>query len=82
MQCETPQNHPSTTLNPLKDAIGVTSVDYSAQFNTLVQKVENLKNLVEKGNVEGSMLKYLPGIAPVMYQGQLKGTHEKKSIRR
>ena len=42
MQRETPQNHPSITLNPLKDAIGVTSVDYSAQFNTLVQKVENL----------------------------------------
>ena len=25
------------------------------------------------------MLKYLPGLAPVMYQGQLKGTHEKKA---
>ena len=79
MQRETPQNHPSTTLNPLRDAAGVVSVDYTAQFNTLVQKVENLKNFIEKGTAESGMLKYLPGLAPVMYQGQLKGTHEKKA---
>ena len=79
MQREILQNNPSTTLNPLKDAAGVVSVDYSAQFNTLVQKVENLKNFIEKGTAESGMLKYLPGLAPVMYQGQLKGTHEKKA---
>ena len=49
MQKETPQNHPSTTLNPLKDAAGVVSVDYSSQFNALSKKVENLKNFVENG---------------------------------
>ena len=25
------------------------------------------------------MLRYLPGLAPVVYQGQLKGTNEKKA---
>ena len=78
MQREISQNNPVTTLNPLKDATGVVSVDYSAQFNTLVQKVENLKNFIEKGNAESAMINYLPGLAPVMYQGQLKGT--KKSL--
>ena len=48
MQKETPQNHPSTTLNPLKDGVGVVSVDYSAQFNSLSQKVENLKKVPQK----------------------------------
>ena len=79
MQREISQNNPVTTLNPLKDSTGVVSVDYSAQFNTLVQKVENLKNFIEKGNAESAMINYLPGLAPVMYQGQLKGTLPKKA---
>ena len=38
MQRDVPINPPSTSLNPLKDAVGVTSVDYSAQFDGLVKK--------------------------------------------
>ena len=79
MQQETPQNHPSTTLNPLKDATGVVSVDYTAQYNALSQKVDNLKTFLEKGTAESAMLKYLPGLAPPVYQGQLKGTNEKRA---
>ena len=79
MQRETPQNHPSTTLNPLKDAVGVVSVDYSSQFNALSKKVENLKNFVENGNAEGAMLEYLPGLAEPKYQGQIKGINERKA---
>ena len=73
MQKETPQNHPLTTLNPLKDAVGVVSVDYTAQFNALSQKVDNLKNF------KSAMLKYLPGLVPPVYQGQLKGINERKA---
>ena len=79
MQKETPQNHPSTTLNPLKDAVGVVSVDYTAQFNALSQKVDNLKNFIEKGTAESGMLNYLPGLVPPVYQGQLKGINERKA---
>ena len=79
MQKETPQNHPSTTLNPLKDAVGVTSVDYSSQFNALSKKVDNLKDFVENGSAEGAMLNYLPGLAEPKYQGQIKGINEKKA---
>ena len=56
-----------------------TAVDYTAQYNALCQKVDNLKNLLEKGTAESGMLKYLPGLAPPVYQGQLKGTNEKKA---
>ena len=79
MQRETLQSHPSTTLNPLKDAVGVTSVDYSSQYNTLSKKVDNLKNFVENGSAEGAMLAYLPGLAEPKYQGQIKGISEKKA---
>ena len=79
MQKETPQTHPSTTLNPLKDAVGVVSVDYSSQYNALSKKVENLKNFVENGSAEAGMLDYLPGLAEPKYQGQIKGINERKA---
>ena len=79
MQKETPQNHPSTTLNPLKDSVGVTSVDYTAQFNSLSQKVDNLKKFVKDGTGESGLINYLPGIVPPVYQGQLKGINERKA---
>ena len=69
MQKETPQNHPSTTLNPLKDAVGVVSVDYTAQFDALSKKVDNLKNFIENGTADSNMLNYLPGLVPPVYQG-------------
>ena len=79
MQRDVPINPPSTSLKPLKDAVGVTSVDYSAQFDGLVKKADNLQNLIEKGQAEGPLIRYLPGIAKPLYQGQIKGTIEKKA---
>ena len=63
MQRDVPINLPSTSLNPLKDAVDVTSVDYSAQFDGLVKKADNLQNFLEKGQVEGPLIRYLPGLA-------------------
>ena len=79
MQRETPTNPPASSLDPLRDAVGVTSIDYSSQFDELVKKLENLQNFIEKGTAESGLLKYLPGLAKPIYQGQLKGTNEKKS---
>ena len=79
MQREVPINPPSTSLNPLKDAVGVTSVDYTAQFDGLVKKADNLQNFIEKGQAEGPLIRYLPGIAKPLYQGQIKGTIEKRA---
>ena len=45
MQREIAVDPPSTTLNPLKDAAGVESVDYGTQFDGLVKKADNLQNL-------------------------------------
>ena len=80
MQRETPINPPPTSLNPLRDAVGVASVDYSSQFDGLVKELENLQNFIERGTAESAMLKYLPGLAPPVYQGQLKGRNKKKSF--
>ena len=79
MQRDVPINPPSTSLNPLKDAVGVTSIDDSAQFDELVKKADNLQNFIEKGQAEGPLVRYLPGLAKPLYQGQIKGTIEKKA---
>ena len=39
---------PATTLNPLKDATGVTSVDVGTQFDGLVKKMTTYKMLLKK----------------------------------
>ena len=52
MQREVPINLPSTSLNPLKDAVGVTSIDYSMQFDSLVKKADNLRNFLERGEAQ------------------------------
>ena len=79
MQRETPTDPPPTSLNPLKDANGVISADYTAQYDRLVKKANNLQNFLEKGEAEGSLLRYLPGLAKSLYQGQIKGTIEKRA---
>ena len=80
MQREISIQPPSTTLNPLKDATGVTSVDFGTQFDGLVKKADNLQNFIEKGEAEGGLIRYLPGLALPLYQGQIKGTIEKKAF--
>ena len=80
MQRDVPTNPPSTTLNPLKDAVGVTLVDYSTQFDGLVKKADNLQNFIEKKQAEGLLIRYLGGLAKPLYQGQIKGTIEKKAF--
>ena len=80
MQREISIQLPATTLNPLKDATGVTSVDFGTQFDGLVKKADNLLNFIEKGEAEGGLLRYLPGLALPLYQGQIKGTIEKKAF--
>ena len=80
MQREISIQPPPTTLNPLKDASGVESVDYGTQFDGLVKKADNLQRFIEKGEAEGSLLRYLPGLALPLYQGQIKGTVLKKAF--
>ena len=43
MQKNVPVNPPPLSLNPIKDAFGVSAVDYSADFDHLFKKSENLE---------------------------------------
>ena len=70
---------PSTSLNLLKDAAGVTAVDHSADFESLNNKINNFIKLFEKGKGPGELVRYIPGISKPLFQGQIDGTQEKKA---
>ena len=77
---KTVPNYPlPTSLNPLKGAVGVIAVDYSAEFDGLYERLSGVETLLEKKKAPGELIKYLPGLAKPLYQGQLKGTLPKKA---
>ena len=82
MQKNVPINPPATSLNPtkVKDAVGVSAVDYSADFDNLYKKSENFENVYKTGKANGELIRYLPGLVKPFYQGQLKGTTERKAF--
>ena len=79
MQKNVPVNPLPLSLNPIKDAVGVSAVDYSADFDHLFKKSENLEKILETGKASDELVRYLPGLTK-LYQGQLKGTTERKAF--
>ena len=69
---------PTSALNPLDDAVGVDAVDYSADFDSLYKRINNVQKFFEKGSAPGNLVRYIPGLAKPIYQGQIDGTVEKK----
>ena len=79
MQKNVPNYPLPTLLNPLKDAVSVSAVDYSAEFDGLYKRLNNVETLLEKKRAPGELKRYLLGLAKPLYQGQLKGTLPKKA---
>ena len=66
------------SLNPLKDMAKVDQVDYSADFDNLYLKKDDFDKFFKTGNVSYNMLRYIPGLAIVGYQGQMHSTETKR----
>ena len=79
MQKTVPNYPPPTLFNPLKDVVGVSSVDCSAEFDGLYKRLNSVETLLEKKKAPGELIRYLPGLVKLLYQGQLKGTLPKKA---
>ena len=77
MQKNVPVNPLPLSLNPIKDAVDVSAVDYSADFDHLFKKSKNLEKIFKTGKASGELVRYLPGLTN---QGQLKGTTERKAF--
>ena len=58
-------------LNPIKDATSVSAIDYSADIGNLIDKIDKITTLHDTGRIDKDVIKYIPGMAPVSYQGQI-----------
>ena len=67
-----PINAPSLMTNPLRDGAKVESIDYSAKFDKLYTRMDNFQKLYNDGEMSADLKRYIPGLAEVAYQGQIK----------
>ena len=72
MQRQMPNNAPSLATNPLKDAVKVESIDYSAEFDNLYIRMDNFWKSYNDGQMSADLARYLRGLAKPVYQGQIK----------
>ena len=68
------------SLDPLEDALGVDLVDFSADIDNLLKKLDKITDLYENGTIDSDLLRYIPGMAKIMYQGQIDWIQTKKGI--
>ena len=66
-------------LNPMKDATGVAAIDYSANIDNLIDKLDKLSVLYDSGSMDKDVMKYIPGMAPISYQGQIDFVDTKRT---
>ena len=67
-------------LNPLNDATGVDSINFSADIDDNIKRVSKLKALYDRGEVDSNILRYVLGMNKIMYQGQIDYIDTQKNI--
>ena len=68
-----------SNLNPMKDATGVAAIDYSANIDNLIDKLDKLSMLYDSGQMVKDDMKYIPGMVPISYQGQIDFVDTKRT---
>ena len=63
--------HQERALNPLKDTMKVKSIDYSGNVNNMITKIEKLEKLYDTGKMDFNLVRYIPGLTDIAYQGQI-----------
>ena len=80
MQAAKSNSNPlGANLNPIKDATGVSAIDYSADIDNLIDKIDKITTLYDTGRMDKDVIKYIPGMAPVSYQGQIDFVDTKRT---
>ena len=65
------QHYPGENLNPLNDVSNVSSVDIYPTLESVSKKVDDLAKLWSKGQMEQSLVRYIPGLTKPARQGQI-----------
>ena len=67
------------SLDPVQDATGVDSIDFRADIDNLLKKLDKLSDLYEKGRIDSDLLRYIPGMSKILYQEQVDWVQTKKA---
>ena len=73
------RNKLGENLNPLDDATGVDAIDFSADIDKLLTKLDKLTDLYDSRKVDADILRYIPGMSKIMYQGQIDWIETKRT---
>ena len=80
MQASKSHSNPlGANLNPMKDTTGVAAVDYSTNIENLIDKLDKLNTLYDTGRMDKDVMKYIPGMAPISYQGHIDFVDTKRT---
>ena len=58
----------------------VDEIDYSADFDDLYSRMDDFDQFLQTGKLSYSMLKYIPGLAEITFQGKLHSTETKRKF--
>ena len=67
------------SLNPLNDVVKTSSVGNSSDLQDVFTKVYKLKKLWDDGTIDFDLIRYLPGMAKILRQGQIYNALPKKA---
>ena len=54
-------------------------INYSSNFNSITEKMAKLRRLLKQGVIDKDLLRYLPAINNIAYQGMIYAIKTKKS---
>ena len=60
--------HLGETLNPLNNVSVVSSIDNTSNLKNVLGKVDKLGDLWDRGQVDASLIRYIPGLSNVSRQ--------------
>ena len=66
-------------LNPIKDATGASAIDFSADIDNLIDKIDKISTLYDTGRMGKDVMKNIPGMAPASYQEQIDFVDTKRT---
>ena len=66
------------TLNPLNDVSAVSSIGNTSNLNDVFGKVDNLRELWDRGQADARLIRYIVGLSNVLRQGKIFNIFPKK----
>ena len=66
------------SLNLFKDSAKVETMDYYSDFRNLYSKLDNFMDLYDRGQSVVDIIRHIPGLTKIVYQGQIDSTEAKR----